>query len=199
MSRYCLERHPTVFPQRGRQVEWFFYYTRTRTRTLCLEKRAYAVIERVYTCPKEIALYNSLTYYLQHEEDGEDRRKLCSFATATDTIWNRSRRICRVGKLHGKCRHLIRHSRFARCLPLQQTRLGKASTPSLVATFCYTSIYHRLPWTSTQQCCRLGRDYWDHSVINVDKSSHNLWSRKFFRHASSHPTWNDWFRKLDTI
>ena len=87
VSKYCLERHPpTVFPQRGREVEWFFYSTRTRTRTLCLETRAYAVIDRVYSCPKETTLYNSLTYYLQHEEDEEDRRNLCSFATATDTI-----------------------------------------------------------------------------------------------------------------
>ena len=116
VTRYCLERHPPQFSLNVVDRSSRSLYP-TRTRTLCMETRVCAVIERVYTYPKETTLYNSLTYYLKHKEDGEtDERsysipghlqhfrndkkteKLSSAASAEATF-NRSRLSCTL-KLH---------------------------------------------------------------------------------------------------
>ena len=72
VTRHCLERQTRQCSLSA--VNWSSdsLYP-TRTRTLCLETRACAIIERVPMCPKEAALYNSLIYCFRHEEDEKDR------------------------------------------------------------------------------------------------------------------------------
>ena len=65
VTTYCIERNPTVFPQRGSLFEWFSISHKYSE--YLKERRACAIIDRVFTCTRKPAytIHLSITFSMK--------------------------------------------------------------------------------------------------------------------------------------